>query len=231
MTIAIGLVNNKGVVLAADSQETVSGYIKTQKGKLTTTIFSNGLCFSIAGAGTSDYISTTKDQALKGMYELKTFDIQDKLEENLLNFFDKHLSRWAGYFESDRPTVELLVSASRPDGGCDLFHYSGTAFHRINISKAIGAGILLANSLLEGFMPPEMSIDQMASSAIFILSKVKKQVDTCGGFTTLVAMRPGGDFSYTSSDEISEIRGKTVRDGTRSKQRPQSARYAHGLSR
>ena len=59
-----------------------------------------------------------------------------------------------------------------------------------------------------GFMPPEMSIDQMASSAIFILSKVKKQVDTCGGFTTLVAMRPGGDFSYTSSDEISEIEEK-----------------------
>ena len=48
------------------------------------------------------------------MYELKTFnDIQDKLEENLLNFFDKHLSRWAGYFESDRPTVELHLLAPR----------------------------------------------------------------------------------------------------------------------
>jgi hypothetical protein len=61
----------------------------------------------------------------------------------------------------------------------------GTAFHRVD-SKAIGAGILLANNLTEEYYDPRLSLSELINIAAFILWKVKKGVDSCGGHTDLI---------------------------------------------
>lgn len=203
VTIAIGVRTNDGVVLASDSQHTVSGYIKTDDGKVRTTIFHDfGHVFAITGAGSSDYIRMAMDKSLEGVDELNDFtEIAAKLEQNLLAFFDNHLSRWASFSDADRPTVELLIALSMKSGPFGLFHYSGTSFNRVS-SKAIGAGILLANNLLQDFVSASSTLDQATSAVTYIIWKVKKQVDSCGGFTDLVALRAKGDFALTDSKAI-----------------------------
>lgn len=206
MTIALGFTGNKGVVLATDSQETVSGYIKGRKGKITTTIFPHStLCF--AGSGFSDYIETAIEKAIVGIDTKKNFsDIVSGLEKNLLNFFDDHLARWAYFPENDRPTVELLIGITAKKGPFGLYHYSGTAFHRVS-QKAIGAGLLLAHNLMARFDPAivNASVSTMAVCAIYILAQVKEQVDACGGFTDLVALRKNGDFALTDTPQIESL--------------------------
>jgi 20S proteasome alpha/beta subunit len=56
VTIAIGLSCNEGIVLAADSQETIS-YLKQDVGKLRSVITEHCIV-SFAGAGWTDYINT-----------------------------------------------------------------------------------------------------------------------------------------------------------------------------
>lgn len=205
MTIGIGFCRNAGIVLASDSQHTVSGYIKGYDGKIRTTIFDNLNVLAIVGAGNSDYIQTAKDKAIEGVRELNTFpEIADRLETNLLGFFDKHLARWAYYAENERPDVELLIGVTMRQGPFGLFHYSGTSFRRVG-QKAIGSGILLADNLITQLTSVEDSVEKSTSLAVYILSKVKKQVDGCGGFTDLMALRKNGDFAFTEIRDIEKI--------------------------
>jgi len=206
VTIAIGLCGNGGIVLASDSQHTVSGYIKTEDGKIRTTIFHDfGHVFAITGAGSSDYIRMAMDKALEGVDQLNDFlEIIAKMESNLLAFFDNHLARWAYFPDNERPTVELLIALSMKKGPFGLFHYSGTSFNRVS-SKAIGAGILLANNLLAGFVNANSTLEQSSSVATYVIWKVKKEVDTCGGFTDLMALRANGDFAFTDSRDIEKM--------------------------
>lgn len=203
MTIAIGMHANDGVVLAADSQETVTGYIKGEVGKIRTTIFADRTVLAIVGAGSSDYIETAKDKAVDGVASLKTFpEIQNRLEENLLGFFDKHLAR---FNESERPSVELLIGLSLGSGPFALFHYSGTAFRHVS-QKAIGSGILLADGLLSDLAAWNVTtMEHAASIALYIVSKVKTRVDGCGGFSDVIALRNNGDFAFTDMKKIKKL--------------------------
>jgi 20S proteasome alpha/beta subunit len=218
MTIALGFCTNDGVVLCTDTQETISGYIKTYDGKVVTCVFEN-LVMAIAGSGTSDYIKTARDAVAENFPDCKTFlEVRTAIEERLMEFFDKRLARWAYFEERDRPTVELLVSFCGRNAGKNiphaLFHYSGPAFHRVS-QKAIGGGILLANHLIQRYSHGNFNVDQIASIAAFILSKVKEGVDGCGGQTNIVALRKGGDFAfgeYTDLQQIDEVFHKLEND-------------------
>lgn len=107
MTIAAGFRCNEGIVLCADMQETITGYIKGYDGKIVTHLFPHAIV-CITGSGTSDYIHAAREKALIGLDEVKDYEsIRRRLESNLINFFDEHLARWSAFGESERPTVEL----------------------------------------------------------------------------------------------------------------------------
>lgn len=205
MTIAIGFCGNDGIVLASDSQKTITGYIKGEVGKTETVIFANRNAFCFVGAGDADYIKTATQKAMVGLEVAKTFpDIRRILEDNLLDFFDKHLARWAYFPDHERPTVELLVGVSMRSGPFGLFHYYGTSFHSV-YQKAIGAGVLLADGLIEQFYKVGSTVEEASSIAVYIISKVKAQVDSCGGFTDLMAFKRNGDFALTDSGELETL--------------------------
>lgn len=214
MTIALGLCANDGIVLCADTQQTISGYIKTYNGKVDTTLYNDPrVVVAMAGAGTSDYIATAR-QSILGNFpeELKARgnvheSIPIVLKERFLTFFDEHLARWAPFSERERPMVELLVAVTGKETFPRLFHCSGTAFHETN-RKAIGDGVLLADQLLMQYGFGEYKIAELSSLAVYILHKVKKGVDGCGGSTHVVALRKGFDFALTDDKEIKEMERK-----------------------
>ena len=207
MTIAIGLRANDGIVLCADTQHTVSGYIKTYDGKVDVNIFREPfLAFALAGAGTDDYIKTAK-QALMSAFpeECNTMvAVESILRERWLKFFSEQLGPWASFAERDRPSVELLIAATGHKLYPKMFYCGGTAFHETS-QKAIGSGILLADELIGRYCFGNYTVAQLSSLAIHIIGKVKRGVDGCGGSTHIMGIRKNWDFAFVKDDDISAL--------------------------
>jgi 20S proteasome alpha/beta subunit len=204
VTVALGLSGKDGIVICSDSQETISGYIKLDKRKVHLNLMAPNRALAIAGAGTSDYIDAAAERISRNFPVTESMsEVRDFLEETLLDFFDKHLARWSSFSEQERPSVELLIAVSLQEK-IKLFHYSGTILHQVD-SKAIGAGVLLANDLIRQNYRYAGGCEELAKTAIYVLRKVKKSVDTCGGFTDLVAMTSNGRVAILSTPEIEAL--------------------------
>jgi 20S proteasome alpha/beta subunit len=211
MTIALGLRANDGIVLCADSQKTISGYIKTYDGKVDLHGYRDPrVIVAIAGAGTEDYIDTAQlmllndfDDELKQRGNLHG-SIPIVLKERFLKFFDEHLARWAYFPERERPTTELLIGVTGQRTWPRIFHCDGTAFREVS-QKAIGDGVLIADQLLNQYGFGDFTVAQLASLAVYILRKVKERVDGCGGETHVIGLRKGFDFALTDHKDIKEM--------------------------
>ena len=212
MTIAAGFVANDGMLLCADSQQTISGYIKTYEGKVVTHILREPpLVIAIVGAGTVPYVKTASAAILKDFPNIEMLDdIENHFKERLLTFFDKHLSPWASFPDRERPTVELLIGVTGRNTPHALFHYEGTSFCRSG-TKAIGDGVLLANDLIHRYCFGNYTLSQLTALAIYILSKVKKGVDGCGGSTHIVALRKGLTFAMADNGEITKLEAEFLK--------------------
>ena len=206
MTIAIGLWTNDGVLLCADTQQSIGGGIKTYDGKVHTHLFSDGkrykLAFGIAGAGDLDYITTASAKLMENFPECKNSkEVKTILEERWLEFFNKHISPWAHFPKDDRPYVELLISVSGTNIHPALYHCVGTAFHSCS-KLAIGSGILLADEMIQRYTFGNYKLEQIAILATYIMARVKHGVDGCGGSTHFVAMRKGGDIALSEKKQM-----------------------------
>jgi hypothetical protein len=212
VTIAAGFRSNEGIVLCADTEETL-GDIKLWRGKIATVMYKDMRhIVAFAGAGWTDYIETAIQEVQDRLSNCSGMDeIRTHLKKGLLRFFEGHLARWAGFPESEKPFVELLIGVSTKAGGADLFYYGGTAFYSTS-EKAIGSGVILANSLITEYRPSNASLDELCRLAVLVLSKVKRQVVGCGGDTHLVVLRRGGDIAFVDDDDLrrleAEIEGK-----------------------
>ncbi|MGD1156729.1 MAG: hypothetical protein ABSA41_12960 [Terriglobia bacterium] len=205
MTIAAGFRCNEGVVICADTEETV-GDTKQWRGKIETIVYpglKHVICF--AGAGWTDYVLTAMEKAREGLGECNGMnEIRDHLKEKLIGFFDGHLANWAYFPANERPFVELLIGVTTTVGGLGLFYYGGTAFYETS-EKTIGSGIILANNLISEHRTHKESLEQLCRLSIFVLSRVKKQVVGCGGDTHLVALRKGADFAWSEDDDVRSV--------------------------
>jgi 20S proteasome alpha/beta subunit len=93
LTIAAGFVCVDGVILCADTQETISGYTKNETEKIR--LFKDqGLCVAITGAGDSELIETVSpliENALFGDYSPKQIRFDDEyrfiIEKNYASIF------------------------------------------------------------------------------------------------------------------------------------------------
>jgi 20S proteasome alpha/beta subunit len=201
VTIAIGLSCHQGIILATDSQETIS-YLKQDVGKLRTVLTSDCIV-SFAEAGDTDYINTAIECATRDIHKARDFlSVINSLEDKFLEFFGKHILPWSSFPAKDRPEVELLMGITMRGkrGGQGLYHYSGTAFHRVS-SHSIGAGMLVADDLISHYCFGNHTIPELVKLAVFVLSKAKRQVDGCGGVTNILTIR-SGDFTLCENKEI-----------------------------
>lgn len=210
VTIAAGFKGAEGIVIGADSQETISGFIKLEQRKVHVALMHQNRALAIAGAGTSDYIEAAVEKIMGNFPHTDILsEAQEVLEEILIGFFDKHLARWSSFGEHDRPSVELLIGLSLKHQ-CGLFHYTGTVLNAVE-KKAIGAGILLANELIRENYRDHHECKKLAKTAAYILWKVKKNVDTCGGFTDLVLMKENGMVASIDSSTTEKLEKEFVR--------------------
>jgi len=192
MTIAIGLLCNEGLVIAADTEEVLGGFIKTSTEKMRA-VEKNEYKLIITGAGESDFIDCFCDELEETLDENEPKDIKaiyKILRATQLQYFRNHLSPYSSFPSDDRPSLDLLIGLHIKVGGSVpgstlfrtvLFKAIGTVVKRIHKAECVGTGVVLARSLMDQFFDPGLNLNQTGILAAYILRQAKRWGQYCGG--------------------------------------------------
>lgn len=201
MTIAIGMRAQDGLVVAADTQESIGDYLKGVKGKMSCFYtHDKGWAESciVAGAGDSGYVQALMEELgqtyqaadpIMHVYHLgkNTPSLQSEFRDCIKRFYKEHIIPFAAYPERKRPDVEMLIACQRKTM-MGIFTSEKTVVNHSPTYKAIGLGSTFAELLL-GKLWGVISIDQAEILAAYVVFMAKESVDSCGKFTTISTIR------------------------------------------
>lgn len=187
VTIAAGFPCKDGLILCADTQEVIQGYVKTETEKMTV-IQGGDWNVAITGAGDGDLI----EMAIQELHDVvdrirPPQTLQGQIKDTLLELFRKCIQPYASYPFEDRPVAQLLIGI-QSKGAVNLYKWRGTLFRRFDTPECVGAGIALGKSLTAQFFQQQLPLKQAALIAIYILHQAKKWVDGCGGNSDIVLL-------------------------------------------
>lgn len=190
MTIAAGFVCLDGLVLCADTQETIQGYTKSKTDKIWE---ESDAQFGIAvtGSGDSEALKTLSQQIVDdvmGSWQrsalLYTYTARKIIQKTVQKFTREHLLI---YPQAERPYVEGLLIGMREHHNHDLFKVTGTMLREVKADgDAIGSGALLAKSWKEKQYDPFMDLDELVVVACYIIYQAKQYADGCDGNTDML---------------------------------------------
>jgi 20S proteasome alpha/beta subunit len=177
MTIAAGYLYEGGVILSADTQETISGYVKTSTEKIT--VF-EGSRYTAAFAGAGN-------NAIQIDMVIQEICDEMKAEEppSIIGFktllhtvLDRLLPQ--PYYPKDSPDVELLI-AVRDNGRTFLFATHDNVFAEIKEFECIGAGVVTGRSMFQRYYRRNHTLIESYIVVAYVLHHAKRWVDGCGG--------------------------------------------------
>jgi 20S proteasome alpha/beta subunit len=194
VTIAAGYVGMNGIVLCADTQETIPDYIKGNTDKIRY-FFDRGLHVAVTGAGDSELIETIGERIEKALfrdYSPNTFrftdEVRDIIQQEMSSSFRQYIIPYASF--PDRPSCELLILVSVDNDVNNyecLFKARDTTVREIQYEGAcVGAGIIIAQSLFERLCTSFMELDELVLAICYVMFQAKKSVIGCGGKTDLI---------------------------------------------
>ena len=206
MTIAIGLMAEDGIVVAADTQESTGGLLKGDKQKMVSfggaigqdaKSVREGGCV-IAGAGDSGHTRALIDQLgflfmVNGDLQVmtlandKTLSLVGEFRTCLRSFYKEHIIPFASFPRRERPDVEMLIALYRNYQPC-LFYTEKTAIIHALHYKAIGLGSTFSELLLNGYWRPRMPVVEAQVLAAYVVFMTKEWVEDCGKYTGMLTL-------------------------------------------
>lgn len=227
MTIAIGILAEDGLVVAADTEES-DGYLKTAESKIrkssqldvTGSVGGSGVASrakrtaasAIAGAGTSGYIdSVTPSLWGPCLAHSKASDetFMNEIGGRVAAYYREHVIPFASYPSNERPEFELLLAVTHrgapPQDRHRVFVTDRTTIRRCSPYAAIGVGGMFAQMLLKRLYP-NVRLDTGAAAALaaYIAFQVKESVPGCGKYTEIVALHNGAS-SYVPWVDVRDM--------------------------
>lgn len=214
MTIAIGILADDGVVVAADSQETVQGYWKRSQHKIGGQSIASGDAGSqtrrgclVSAAGRAGYCDNLTNHItdLLRTSKGKSDDaaaMTQKIADTVKAFHVDHVAPY-----SDHPDVSLIVGVDY-EGSVELFGTDrGTVtaypkFHAIGIGSAHALGLL--GRLMSYSFPSSIDVVSAAILAAFVVKDTKRNVDGCGE-NTEIAWLYKGRFGSLDNRQTAEL--------------------------
>jgi 20S proteasome alpha/beta subunit len=190
MTIAAGFPCSDGLVLCADTQETITGYAKVNTQKMTQieTPFYN---IVFTGAGDSGLIDMTvqlMDQALTQKQPNGTWKIEEVLRESLVDSFNQYIVPGFQFPAEERPVTPDLLIGLQQSSSSALYRASGATFRRVHEAQCVGTGLVLGKSLMAKFFDYGLSIAQGWLIALYVLYQAKTWVEGCGGNSDILLL-------------------------------------------
>ena len=190
MTIAIGVVASDGVVLAADSEETIPGYLKRDETKILVGMGREKIMVAASGAGHAHYLdkvnSAITDIVMKGN-KAELDEVERGIQEYLKQFYREHILPFASYPAEERPDISLVIAGASPEWGRALWTTSSNLVKRQTGYGAVGVGGFFATSMLSRLYFPG-DIASVSMLAAYVLFHVKETIPDCGKDTHLVCI-------------------------------------------
>ena len=204
MTICAGFHCGDGIVLCADTQETVSNYIKRNVPKLEirpTFMDSSykGSKAIFSGAGDGDFIDYLIEKLWDAMKSKNTMEeMVEALEKQLILRYKQLVPIYTG----GMPDAGFLVGLYSPDGDLELVKISGAIVKRHVLLDAIGCGDILATYVLNHLVGPKSFFSSAVPLALYMISEVKENVRECGGETHLCTVDYEGKIDRLTQTAI-----------------------------
>jgi hypothetical protein len=190
MTIAAGYPCNDGLVLCADTQETIPGYTKTDTEKTVVLRFPL-YNLAITGAGDGDLIEMLGEEILEALLLEKTgpaiLPIVTTLKKTLVRVFNDHVASYPVSQYDERPTATLLLGL-QVHSATLLYKSSGTLLRRLRVAECVGTGLALGKSLIDRLYTPSMSLSHTGLVALYTLRQAKRWMDGCGGNSDILLL-------------------------------------------
>jgi 20S proteasome alpha/beta subunit len=202
VTVAIGLMADDGLVIAADSEQTGGDFLKTPGAK----VFASSVepvdggpvkAFAVTGSGDVGYLGSVT-QSLTRAFQNNNDAPEDVLEpifaDVVLGFYRKHVLPFGIYPANERPDVSLVFGTTR-DYGCSLWQSQRSAIRSVQDYAAVGVGGMFATGLLARLWW-RTDVRTMALLAAYVICQAKECVPYCGKWTQLFILRPGKKPTY-----------------------------------
>ncbi|MGA7891114.1 MAG: hypothetical protein WB993_16640 [Candidatus Sulfotelmatobacter sp.] len=184
MTIAAGYLYHGGVILSADTQETISGYVKTSTEKIT--VF-EGSRYTVAFAGSGNNAIQIDMVIQEVCDELRAEEPPSMIGFKVLlhTVLDRLLPQ--PHYPKDIPDVELLL-AIRESGRTYLFATHDNVFAEIKEFECIGAGVVTGRSMFQRYYRRSHTLIESYIVVAYVLHHAKRWVDGCGGNSDIFAL-------------------------------------------
>jgi 20S proteasome alpha/beta subunit len=204
VTVIAGFKCSQGIILCADTQETVSNISKRSVPKLrfepAGAHQGDELAAAFCGAGDNGpFIDKLVDTAWEDVQGATSIDeacsdIEKSIKRTYLEFGQIYQ---AGYC----PSAEIIYGV-KMHGSCRLFSAHGPVVNEKEEYDACGAGYYMADFLKKRMYSPSLNIRQCAILAAYVIFQAKEHVDGCGGDTHIAVLRKDGVSGVAQKDNV-----------------------------
>lgn len=198
VTIAAGFRFNGGVILCADTQETIRElHSKTWTPKLIVEPSQNigrdspnDLMIAIAGAGDGPFIEKLTELAWAGSRNSISFeDACNKIRQTIKDTHDEYMPSFQiGYF----PAADLVYGV-KMQGQSKLFRSNGPVVNELRDYGSVGVGRYMADFLACQIHQCYLPSTQAIILAAYVLFQCKEYVDGCGGDSHIAILNETGN--------------------------------------
>ena len=208
VTIAAGYHCAEGIVLCADTEETVQDYIKRDVHKIIQypdawDYKPENHCCLFAGAGDGpliDSLALKMWNGVKGLQSPSLDDIASGIEDVLIREYQKLV---LSFHKEDMPQAHFLIAIrSAAEKGVELLEATGPVIKRQVPYGAIGYGLSLHTYLASRMLYPKTGLKFTTNVMTYMLDQVKTHVMHCGGETHLYTLNYEGECRFYSAQEI-----------------------------
>jgi hypothetical protein len=218
MTIIAGFKCLDGIVVCADTQETVGNYSKRNVPKLRFEApigamkvlggYSN-VALAVCGAGHGPFIDKLADEAWKSVEVTKNIDEACIAAEEAIKRTYEEFGRI--YQTGMCPEAEL-VYAVKMESENRLFSASGPIVNEKHDYCAAGVGVHMADFLASRMYRRTLHVAQAIIVAAYVLFQTKEHVEGCGGGSHIAVLRDHGSSGLVNSENVDLIT-KLVQSG------------------
>lgn len=216
MTIAAGFKFSGGTLLCADTEITHGWELKTVGSKILPVHFaSNGGSKAVfTFSGNVAYAKMFIQQCIRILAACDSTSmgrqkIVETVAEQLHNFRAKHIYRHPLYVNSGAPDFDLIFAIWSQHEGSGLYETSDAAVVETtnqDMYALSGAGSVLAKYVVSMLVQhPFFKLQDITTTATYMLGEVKRWVPGCGGHSELLVLDEYGDMSNVAGFDISHV--------------------------
>jgi hypothetical protein len=187
MTLALCMAAEYGAILCAESEIT-DGQAKFQEIKITGSAWTPKIGFAIVGAGSWDYVKMAYEELSTAILDRPPEeDVSQTIKSVVTQIYANQIAAHPGVGIYEKPSFSLLTAVI--DRGSDfpfVVKSVETAVHLAESFDTIGIGQDLARYIGSKLYHRNISADQAAALAAYILEEAKENVVGCGGLSQIM---------------------------------------------